>query len=325
MLKARRADRLEQRADAVEAGIVARHRGRDRVDVAGQHPALRRLGGGDAEHAGAGAEVEHAAQLAALEHLIEQQQAAAGGAVMAGAERQRRLDLDGDLVARHLVAVMGAVDHEPPGRHRHQPFQAGLDPILGGDGLERDRRGCGLAGHQRHQRADRGLVGGFGEIQRDVPGVFAAFIGRDRDLALVKAFGEPVHRLACGGFGADRKTGAVRGRGVGHRNGSGLKEGQGGVTAGAERTALCTGLYRIYAPLHPGFFQRVVHRGCTAWARRYPHPLHISSTAYPQAYPGRNHRLIHKPRTGFWWICSPPAVGCRLHFVQSPALIFAVS
>ena len=35
-----------------------------------------------------------------LQDMIEQQQAAARGAVVAGAERQRRLDLDAELVGR---------------------------------------------------------------------------------------------------------------------------------------------------------------------------------------------------------------------------------
>jgi len=46
-----------------------------------------------------------------LQHKVEQQEAAARGAVVAGAERQRRLDLDAELVWRHA----------PRGRARHAP------------------------------------------------------------------------------------------------------------------------------------------------------------------------------------------------------------
>jgi hypothetical protein len=48
---------------------------------------------------------------------VERQQAAARGAVMPGAERQRRLDLDAELVRRHPRAIMLSVHDEPPGRN----------------------------------------------------------------------------------------------------------------------------------------------------------------------------------------------------------------
>ena len=82
------------------------------------HP--QRLGGGDGEHAGAGSHIEHAAGQVRLQHFVEQQQAAARGAVMPGAERQRRLDLDAELVGRHVGAVMLAVHDEAPGADRDQ-------------------------------------------------------------------------------------------------------------------------------------------------------------------------------------------------------------
>ena len=46
--------------DAVEPGIFARHPHRERIDVARQHRFVQRLRRGDREHAGAGAEIEHA-------------------------------------------------------------------------------------------------------------------------------------------------------------------------------------------------------------------------------------------------------------------------
>ena len=55
--------------------------------------------------------------------MIEQQQAAARGAVVAGAERQRRLDFDAELVGRHPLAVMLAVHDEASGRHRDEVFE----------------------------------------------------------------------------------------------------------------------------------------------------------------------------------------------------------
>ena len=85
---------------------------------------VQRLGSGDRQHAGAGAEIEHAPRPPGFQHMIEQQQAAARGAVMAGAERQRRLDLDADLVGRHPRAVVLAMHDETPGRDRDQILEA---------------------------------------------------------------------------------------------------------------------------------------------------------------------------------------------------------
>ena len=71
-----------------------------------------------------------------LQDMIEQQQAAARGAVMAGAEGERRLDLDAELVWRHARAIVRAMDDEASGRHRDEVFEARLDPVLGLDRVE---------------------------------------------------------------------------------------------------------------------------------------------------------------------------------------------
>src|SRR5882724_6023156 len=49
-------------------------------------------------------------------------------AVAAGAECQRRLDFDAELVGRDPLAVMLAVNDEASGRHGDEVFEAGLDP-----------------------------------------------------------------------------------------------------------------------------------------------------------------------------------------------------
>src|SRR5260370_2042328 len=84
----------------VEAGVVAGHPNRYWIDVAREYCPVQRLRRRNRQHAGAGAEVEHAPRTISLQHGIEQQQAAARGAMMADAERQRRLDLDAGLVGR---------------------------------------------------------------------------------------------------------------------------------------------------------------------------------------------------------------------------------
>ena len=55
---------------------------------------------------------------AAARQHVERQQAAAGGAVMAGAEGGRGLDLDADAMAGHAGAVVRAVHDEAPGGDR---------------------------------------------------------------------------------------------------------------------------------------------------------------------------------------------------------------
>jgi FMN phosphatase YigB (HAD superfamily) len=58
------------------------------------------------------------ARLNGLGH--QSPQAAERGAVMAGAEGKRRLDLDGEVVPPHLMTVMAAMDEEAARPHRHE-------------------------------------------------------------------------------------------------------------------------------------------------------------------------------------------------------------
>ena len=50
--------------------------------------------------------------------------------VMAGAERQPRLDAHRDHAMRHAALVVRAIDEETPRAHRRQTFLAQLDPVL---------------------------------------------------------------------------------------------------------------------------------------------------------------------------------------------------
>ena len=112
----------DQRADAVQPRVGARIRDRARIDVGRQHRHAEQLRGGDRQHAGAGAEIEDVTRpLTAARQRIQRQQAAAGGAVMAGAERGRGLDLDADAMAGHARAVVRAVHDEAAGGDRPKP------------------------------------------------------------------------------------------------------------------------------------------------------------------------------------------------------------
>ena len=66
-------------------------------------------------------------------------------------------------------AVVRAMHEEAAGAHRPQAGQAFRHPVDLRHRLERQRRGCGLAGGERNLRAQRGLVGRRAEMDRHLP------------------------------------------------------------------------------------------------------------------------------------------------------------
>ena len=141
--------------------------------------------------------------------MIEQQQAAARGAVMAGAERQRRLDLDAELVGRDAVAVMLAVYDKTPGGDGNEIFEAGLDPVLGFDGVEDDGLRGIAAGRACHQLAHQRLVGRFGKMHSDVPAPVRPLERSDGGLAFKENFREDVDDTFGCVLVANREAGAM--------------------------------------------------------------------------------------------------------------------
>jgi len=127
-----RAHELDQSRGAVETHIGARNAHRNRIDVACHHPAAQGAGRRNGEHASPAADVE---DLVAARHdfatypgewelrrrperlhdPIKCQQAAAGGAVVTGAEGERGFDLDCDPIEGGARAIMWSMHHEPPG------------------------------------------------------------------------------------------------------------------------------------------------------------------------------------------------------------------
>src|SRR3569623_3796918 len=105
-----RMDSFDILPGAVEAGVFPGHDARARIDIAGENGPMQRLGGSDGQHAGAGAEVEHAGWRVLAQHPVEQHEAAARGAVVPGAASECSLDLDPQLVRRDPFAVMLAMD-----------------------------------------------------------------------------------------------------------------------------------------------------------------------------------------------------------------------
>ena len=177
MLKAGRRHRAHPWRDAVENGVGARGLNRNGVDVARDHRLAQRLCGGDGQHAGAGANVQNGIGAAALEDIIEHQQAAARGAVVAGSKGERSLNLQRNVVLAHGVTVMGAMHQKAPGAHGGQPMQRGGDPVLLGHAREGHGGGGLKASHHAHQFAHIGLVRRGAEIGLHQPFARGPIIG----------------------------------------------------------------------------------------------------------------------------------------------------
>ena len=116
------------------------------------------------------------ARLGLLQIASSASEAAARGAVMAGAESERRLDLDADAVERHAGAVMRAVDDEAPGGDRRQSGEALANPVRRFDAPEAQSRGRRRSGRRLHRRPHGVAVERRAEMDRDMP-ASAAGIG----------------------------------------------------------------------------------------------------------------------------------------------------
>jgi len=251
------ANRLHQMSGPVRPRILARDGDRQRIDIGREDALVQRLGRGNRQHAGAGAEIEHASRTPGLQHMVEQQQAAPRGAVMAGAERQRRLDLDAELVGRNAVAVVLAMDDEAAGGHRDQIFQARLDPIPGFDRVE-NHAACGLGiGGVGHELAQQRLIGRIGKMHRDVPAPVRPLERGDRGLVIKKNFGQDVDDTFGSGFVPDRKAGAMGGRGGGSHWKTDRKWGRRGIGIEPGRS-ICLKLEQISFRNIPKIYMCVV-------------------------------------------------------------------
>ncbi len=121
MAQADRHNRPHEGDRPIRDRICARGLDRHGVDVSAGHLLPQQLRRRYGEYAGSRADVQHAARAAALGDPVEGAQAAERRTVMAGAEGQRRLDLDPNVVGSQSVPAMGAVHHDPAGAHGLQP------------------------------------------------------------------------------------------------------------------------------------------------------------------------------------------------------------
>ncbi len=181
----------------VEARILPRQPHADGIDVAGEHCAAQGPRRRDREHPGPGADIEDAAAAppcrvrrppARLQDGVQRQQTAPGGAVMPGAEGERRLDLDADAVGRHPRAVVRAMQEEAAGFDRLQAFEAGGDPVARRNALECELAARAFAREVTDEAAHRGLVGRALEMDFHGPASVTRLEGGDRGLPGVEHF-----------------------------------------------------------------------------------------------------------------------------------------
>ena len=178
--RAIRQHRIDEGADAVAPRVLGRRRHRHGIDVAGLNGALEAFGGSDGENAGPRADVEDGARTPPPRDAIEHFEAAARRAVMAGAEGERGVDLDCDVVGAHFAAAVRSMHDEAPGPHRLQPFERGGHPVLGVDAPEARPRRDLFARDGGDQRAEVFLIGRGAEKGLDQPRATLPVFGRGR-------------------------------------------------------------------------------------------------------------------------------------------------
>jgi hypothetical protein len=186
--------------DAIDARIGACRRHGARIDIACDHRPPQGLGSSDGEHPGSGADVEHNAARAAprLRDAIEREQATAGTAMMAGAEGEPCLDLNGNTVDANAAAVMCAVHDEATGLDRLETFETRAHPVGGCKHLEAQASPSGWPCDRRDERADGRFVRSVTEMQRERPASLL-LRNRDRNALAVAAFGKRVVEPSGGG------------------------------------------------------------------------------------------------------------------------------
>src|ERR1700730_155491 len=166
-----RSHHVDERTRAVGARVLPGGGDGLPIDVARERGTATGLGGGYRKHAAAGADVENAARPAPFEQTVEREQTPARGAVMAGAERQRRFDLDADTVDGDARTIMTPVQEEAAGRHRREPREARGDPVALGKRFERKRISSRLADDIRNKIANSCLIRDRMKIYSDRPGM----------------------------------------------------------------------------------------------------------------------------------------------------------
>jgi hypothetical protein len=163
---------IDQRGDAVGAGVARGDAHRLGIDVARRDLAAPGLRRGDGEDAGAGAHVEHAPPRTSPRQAIEREQAAARRGVLASAEGGGGVDDERDAARRRAAAMVRAVDEIAPGGERREARLVLGEPVARGHALDGDvrrRRAARAPGQRQHRLDQRGLRLRAGEAL-DLPG-----------------------------------------------------------------------------------------------------------------------------------------------------------
>src|SRR5271166_3357972 len=139
------------------------------IDIAEPHLPFEDFTRRDRQHAGAAADVENLLRPAALEKPVEMEEAAAGRAVMAGAEGEAGLYLDGDVACADFRPVVAAMDEKASGPDRLKTGKRIRHPVALFRRPERRRLRGLLVGGDGDQRPDLVLVRREAEIGLDQP------------------------------------------------------------------------------------------------------------------------------------------------------------
>ena len=108
---------------AIVSCIGRRRRDANRINIAGMYHTLEQFGRRDGQNARAGAKIEDGGWVPPPRDALQHAKTAARRTMMPGAESERGLDLDGDVIGLGRAAAMRAMNQEPPRPHRSQPFQ----------------------------------------------------------------------------------------------------------------------------------------------------------------------------------------------------------
>ena len=119
---------------------------------------------------------------------------------MAGAEGERRFDLDADAAGRDAGAIVRAMHDEASGPHGRQAGKAFAHPVFGRDVPKGERLGGGIAGRGRRQRAHRAPIGRIAKMDRDGPASAAVIHKTDGRVLVRTALGEQAGECLGGLF-----------------------------------------------------------------------------------------------------------------------------
>ena len=166
------------------------------------------------QHTGARSDIENVPKPLPLGELREREQTAKGRPVMAGAESERSLNLDADVIGFRSRAVMRAVDDKTAGVHRLKSGKALGDPIGPCDPLEAQRIGRDFPGSDPDQFAQASFIRGGPEVDRELPAPVIVFECGTGSVLGIEGLTEIARKPPGGGFVAGQ---AGNGGGSVHR------------------------------------------------------------------------------------------------------------